>query len=205
MEYCENGIDWKTLLRLTNLTENAPLITLETPILSSRWRVRRIEEGYVSLGLFKLYTYPQHYDASTIDQISTPLAQPLHFELKMSSAFNECGNTFQALQNEQGTEGAGTEEEPSPYMIASFDSVYRLTFIRIKPIRKSDWGKSYLSKCRLQYSVDGCRWIEIKQLLHLTEELNTIVLEKVSAKHIRIMKDEEGYIGVGTLIVFGSK
>ncbi|EFC49948.1 predicted protein [Naegleria gruberi] len=210
LEYSDNGVDWKVLQKLTDVHDKSAPISLAQAVVSTHWRVRRVEEGYVALGLFKFYTYHHMYNESVAPSQPT-ISKPLTYTITMSDADESLTNTYQSLQDPSGkSSGAGTLASNSPFIQISFDRVYKLVSLDIRPIRKPDWGTAYLSPCCIKYSENGTKWFDSVSLSNISQELTTIVLDNISAKHLRIVKEpneeeeeEESYIGVGSLIVRG--
>ena len=140
--------------------------------------------------------------ASNEVEIDTSKITDLPFKLRQSSSYSSCGNTFEALQDEAGENGAGTESENQPFVQASFEHPHTVTGIQIRPLLQSGWGLSYLAGAFLTYSQDELEWKTALQLTGLTDAVNTVAVPNISAPYWRIRKDS-GYLAIGFLKFLG--
>ncbi|KAG2387482.1 hypothetical protein C9374_001814 [Naegleria lovaniensis] len=204
LEFSENGLEWRTCMSLVDITENQPIITLRSPVLASNWRIRREAAGYVGVGLLKFYTFKPYYNP-----YSQPAQQPnpLKYTLTMSSKYVQCQNTFEILQEETKTGGAGTDKDTDAWIQANLDDIYNIYALKIRPIQLPEWGIKYLQTATVDCSVDGSTWVNVKTLPQVEPAVNVVSISRVPAKYIRIsMKHDQGtFVGLGTFKVYGYK
>jgi len=202
LEYSENGLDWNIHCSLKGFEKKPNIITLDKS--AAFWRVRR-EDGYVAMGLFKFYVLTSHYTTSHVRDIPTIEPFVIPFTLDMSSEYEQCANSFEALQDENGLDGAGTEKEAG-YISAVFDDIYELKMIKIKPIRDPAWGQKYLENAIVECALTEDGEYETITTLKVTEEMKLIVPGRAKkARCVCISLETEGYLGIGTLKFYGTR
>ena len=201
LEYSNNGVDFAECRTLDESCFDQAL-TFEDPFFTRFWRIRREEEGYIAVGFFKIFAMEVGHYKSNL---------PLNFHnipytLTMSSKDTSLSNTYEVLQRETGLDGAESLDEPSPWIMAELNEPTLVQCVKVRPIRKSEWGPKYLSNCSVYCSEDGENWILLKDLEHTSNDMNYVLCE-VKARYVKIStecdEEENQYIGVGSFIVRG--
>ena len=135
-------------------------------------------------------------------QFKSPSAKSIKYELFMSSKYPSSSNTYEALQTDDITQGAGTNTGDQQYIEARFphDVLVRKITLAGAQGMAGGWSNDNLNGRFLQYSKDGNNWIELMKIEGVPNGLKTFEFEPVVAKSWRIFNKDKissGHTGTG--------
>ena len=126
-------------------------------------------------------------------QFKSPSAKSIKYELLMSSKFDNLANTYEALQNDDRTQGAGTQgmTDFQEFIEARFPFDVLVRKITLAGIERNGWSKDDLNGTYLQYSKDGNKWIELMKIEGVPDGCKTFEIGDVVAKFWRIFNKDK--------------
>ncbi len=119
--------------------------------------------------------------------INLKSANGIQFNLKMSSEFPNIANNYEALQNDNLDQGAGTNNDHNSFIQATFPfdvMVGKITLGFYKPWKKSE----YIYDSDIQYSLDGENWNSILKITNIQNDIKSYKVANIVARYWRLIR-----------------
>jgi len=129
-------------------------------------------------------------------------AEDVTYELKMSSVHDGPRNTYEALQNDDLYQGAGTLRRTNQFIAADFHECVYVSQVELAPAHRrmtGTWGALYVNGACIQYlNQQTQEWETLKILDDFTNNEMQLIPLNVFTNQVRLYRPGTGYLGVGT-------
>lgn len=141
-------------------------------------------EELKSIGL-KLVKYEELFNSKA----KTPKAKGVVYELIMSSKYNGPPNTYEQLQNDTISMGAGTNQVPNSFIEAKFPFPVLVSNITLAGPSgmAGGWSSAYTNGLNLQYSEDEINWKTVLVVNGVPEGIKTFEIEGIIGQYWRLI------------------
>lgn len=131
-----------------------------------------------------------------------PSPKGLEYTLVMSSKCIHTSNTFEGLQLDDGSKGAGTQKMPNNYIEAQFPFRVKVSKITVGEPRMHGFCSIHTNGMYIQFSNDRCFWEDVLKVEGVYFGVKNFEIEPVVAQYWRIFNKDNlnvGYMATGTL------